>query len=190
MAAIRMNEDHRNFLYQLAQERAKCPTEERADNSAYLRAVPGVRKIIEAAYPPKDMRLLAKYECARPKTCVKLQLTAGGIVEFKFRHDDDKPLMPDRYEDRGRIFSAGATESRAVSESLSAAAAFRKALDKKHGDYKALIWAASSLEQIEKVWPLGAAEVRKRAGRSLPVILSDEVIARIRADVSSHKIAA
>lgn len=192
MAIIRMNDQYRQFLYDLAKTTVVCATEGKADKSAYDKAAPLVRKLVEDRYPPKDMKLLLKYEQARQDSCIRLQLTAGGVVEFKFRDDDkNHPLTPGQrhYGCGNRMYAADEAASTAINASILAADAYKKAMSKKLDDYKALIWTSATLDQIEAVWPPASA-LRDRVGRSLPVVLSDEVIARIKADVSLTKRAA
>jgi hypothetical protein len=192
MAIIRMNEQHRQFLYDLAKTTVTCAAEGKADKTAYDKAAPMVRKLVEDRYPPKDMKLLLKYEQARHDNCIRLQLTAGGVVELKFRDDDKGPLVPGQRNGYGcsnRMYAADEAASTAINASILAADVYKKAMSKKLEDYKALIWTAATLDQIETVWPPAAA-LRERVGRSLPVVLSDEVIARIKADVSRLKQAA
>lgn len=189
MSMIRMNDSHRAFLVNLASSAISCAAEEKADKASYDRAMPMVRRLVEDKYPVRDMKLLAKYSVAHHDDCVKLQLTAGGVVKFTFRGDKSGPLVPSSYECRQRIYAADDKASEAVSAAELALGALQKARQKKMDDYRALISASVTLEQIEGVWPAAAA-LRERVGRALPVRLSDEVIARIRADAVPLKKAA
>lgn len=190
MASIRLNEGDRSFLYGLAKERVACPAEEAADKAAYAKAEAVVRKIVETKYPPKDMKLLVKYEVAAPDRCIRLQLAAGGVVEFTFPDEKAAPLTPGRrgYGCSSRMYLADEAATPIIAASLQAKDALKKARGRKLEDYKALIWASTSLEQVEAVWPAAAA-LRPRKGRALPVVLSDEVIARIKADIPLAKAA-
>lgn len=183
--SIRLNENDRSFLYNLAKGNIQCPAEEAADKKAYAKASDVVRRIVTKRYPPKDMAFLLKYEVACADYCIRLQLSAGGVVEFKFRADDAGPLTPGakHYSCGNRMYAADETATPLISASLDAAATLEEARKVKLEDYKALIWASTSLEQVEGVWPAAAA-LRPRKGRDLPVVLSDEVIARIKADAS------
>lgn len=186
MSVIRMNDSHRSFLFNLARERVKCPNEEKADKAAYAKAESVVRKIVEERYPPKDMKLLAKYEVAAPDSCIRLQLSAGGVVEFSFRGENTGPLTPGKrgYGCSSRMYATDEAATPIISASLQARDALKKALGAKLEDYKTLIYSSTNLEQIEAVWPM-ASELRPRVGRLLPVTLSNDVIARIKADAST-----
>lgn len=191
MATTKLLQSHREFLHQLAKEQVKCPAEEMADKAAYAKAAPLIRKIVEAKYPPKDMKLLKKYDVATGDKCIRLQLTAGGVEQFCFR-DNDKtewPLRPTGYDCGNHIYAADEKASEAVGAHLLAAGAFKKATAAKLSDYGALINHSTTLEQIEAVWPAASA-LRVRLNRAVPVILSDEVIARIKADAVPLKKAA
>jgi hypothetical protein len=191
MATTKLLQSHRDFLHSLAKEQVKCPAEEMADKAAYAKAAPMVRKIVETKYPPKDMKLLRKYQVASGDKCVRLQLTAGGVEEFCFR-DTDKaewPLRPSGYGCISHIYAADEKASEAVGAHLLAVGAFKKAMAAKLADYGALINHSTTLEQVEAVWPAAAA-LRPRLNRAVPVILSDEVIARIKADAAPLKKAA
>ncbi len=186
MSSIKINQDDRVFLRDFARSSIQCPAEEKADKEAYAKAAPLVRRLVEDRYSPKDMKLLAKYEQARNDNCIRLNLTAGGVVEFQFRDPDKGPLVPGPrgYGCTNRIYAAGQHETDAISASLAASAAVQKARSAKLADYNALISASYTLEQIEEVWPAAGAALRPRKGRALPVILSDEVVARIKADAA------
>lgn len=184
-----MNDSHRQFLRELMRETVKCPAEEKALDAAYKVAAPLVRKIVEIKYPAKDMRVLQTYKTAQHDTCVKLQLTAGGVDQFEFRSDKEAPLRPAVYECRSQIYAADEAATTAVAAWVLAKTACTKALAQKHTDYTALINHTAALEQIEAVWP-AAAKLRERIGRALPMVLSDDMIARIKADATPLKRAA
>lgn len=180
MATVRMNDSHRQFLRNLAADTVKKLVDAKAMDAAYKLAVPLVRKAVETKYPPKDMEVLKKYECADVDTCVRLQLTAGGIEQFEFC-DADAVYRPDTGSCRRHIYATDAATSKAVSAYLLEREKFQKLKSQKLGDYIALIDHAQTLEQIESIWPEASA-LRGRIGRALPVVLSDDVIARIKAD--------
>lgn len=184
-AAIRLNESHRNFLFDLAKTVARCPKEEDADAAAYKKAAPMVRALVEARYPVKDMKVLKKYGCAELRGKPKVTLTAGGIVEFAFREPDECPLAPADYDNRRAIYAASANETKAIEDCSTASAAYKKAREAKLNDYKALILASATLAEVEKVWPEASA-LRARVANTLPVVLSSDVIARISADVQTR----
>lgn len=187
-SVIRLNTDHREFLFNLAKGTIKCPTQDAADVAAYKRAYPLIRALVEERFPARDMRVLAKYGTAERRGKPKLQLEAGGVVQFSFREDEHAPFAPAVYENRSAIYAAGPKETAAYEASSTAADAFKKAWGDKLNDYQALINASATLAEVEKVWPEAGA-LRARVGRALPVILSDEIIKRIQDDASYRKAA-
>lgn len=189
MTSTRMNDSHRQFLRELMRETVKCPAEEKALDVAYKAAAPLVRKIVEAKYPAKDMKVLQTYKVACADCCIKLQLTAGGVNQFTFATEKEAPFRPDNYGCSSQIFAADDAASNAVNAWVLAKAAHDKALGQKREDYGALINHTAALEQIEAVWP-AAAKLRERIGRALPMVLSDDMIARIKADAAPLKRAA
>lgn len=188
MPSTRMNDSHRQFLHTLATELVKCPAEQKAMDEAYKIAAPLVRKIVEAKYPAKDMKVLKTYKVARADVCIRLQLTAGGVEQFTFAAKD-AVLRPDNYSCNSQIFPADEAATKAVGAWVLAKAAHDKAFNQKREDYRALINHTATLEQIEAIWP-AASKLRERIGRALPMVLSDDVIARIKADATPLKRAA
>ena len=85
MAKTRLNEGHRSFLNTLANKVATCPAEIAAEDVAYKKAAPMVRAVVTTRFPTKDMAVLRKYEVAGTDECIRLRLTAGGVVEFNYR---------------------------------------------------------------------------------------------------------
>lgn len=188
MTAVRLNDSHRSFLYTLAKERVRCPAEEMADKTTYALAAKLVKAGVESQYPSRDMKVLQKYNAAEQAISVRLQLTAGGVEQFEFRGDKSGPLAPSNRR-FNHVYPTTKAMSEAVSAHLLAAAALKKARETKLADYKSLIYSSTNLAQVEAVWPL-ASELRPRVGRMLPVTLSNEVIARIKADAITMKRAA
>lgn len=157
----------------------RCPAEGRADKAAYAVAAKLLKADLAKQFPAKDMRVLSKYGAAENAASVRVQLTAGGVTSFEFR-DKDGPLCPGN-RPYSKVYAISAPTSDAISASIQAHDALRKAFDAKIDDYKSLIYSSTNLEQIEAVWPM-ASELRPRVGRLLPVTLSNDVIARIKAD--------
>lgn len=188
MATLRLNAFHRDWLSNLACDTTSCPAEEAAVDETYKAAAPLVRAVVEAKYPPKDMKLLAKYEAAEADPCIRLNLTAGGVTQFMFRDDDAGPMRPNSGGCWRHIYQADAATTAAVQAYAAAVEAFNKAIKAKRDDYYALIRHSAKLEEIEGIWP-AAGGLRATLNRSVPVVLSDDVVARIRADVASQQAA-
>lgn len=184
MAKLRLNTEHRLFLRRLARKNISCPAETKADTDAYEKAAKVVRAAVLERYPTKDMNILRRYSVAYRDTCLRLQLAAGGIVQFDLRGTVEEVglWVPDG-NCSNHIYQIDEAGSAVVSASLSAAEALEDAIARKHEDYVALIEASKTLEQVEEVWPEASA-LREHVGRALPSVLSDDVIARIKEDVA------
>lgn len=184
MAKLRLNNEHRLFLRRLARNNISCPAEAKTDAEAYEKAAKVVRAAVLERYPTKDMNVLRRYNVAYRDTCLRFQLTAGGVVQFELRGQAEEVglWVPD-LRCSNHIYQIDEAGSALVVASLSAAGALDEAIERKHADYVALIAASQTLEQVEEVWP-EAAVLREHVGRSLPSVLSDDVIARIREDVA------
>lgn len=187
MAKIRLTEGLRLALKNLFREVVSCPAEMKALERAYAKASPLIAKIVAVSNPPAEMEVLKKYECARPDACIRLQLTAGGVNEFTFM-PDDAPLTPTRYCG-GRMYPADERATAAFNAWADASLAYKAAVARKQTDYFALITGSRYLEEIETVWP-EASRLRKSALNNLPATLTDDAIARIRADVQQRAKAA
>lgn len=191
MSKTRINESIRSYLRELVSHHVRCDVEEREASDARHKAEKLVLAMVLDKYPPREMKLLLKWDVAVRDQCIRLQLTAGGVEMFCLSGEEkDWPLRPrTQYGCSGHIYAADAATSDAVGAWVLARKNAADALRAKHSDYLALIRHARTLEDIEAVWPL-ASKVRDRLNKQLPVILSDEVVARIRADVEAQKKAA
>lgn len=195
---VRLNGEHRHYLKGVMTSTVSCPAEEKADEQAYAKVFPMMVKLVADRFPQADMRVLKKYDKSLPYQKMNVQLEVGGVVLFAFRVGpafDDRikagvPLSPinDRgYDIPSVMFLADAKTTHAYEEHKMAVAALEKARGEKYRDYTALIDGASTLEQIEEVWPEAGTLLRKRINATLPVLLSDEVMSRIRADKATRK---
>lgn len=179
--ATRLNQEHREALYDLARRVVDCPDEAKAEDAAYKKAAPLVRKCVEVKYPAADMAVLSKYDLVRRDHCIQLQLTAGGVEEFEFRHDEPPPVVASRGSCYGRIHPADEKTTAAVSAWKLAKDANEKARDKKLEQYRAFVRSATTFEQVLEVWPEASA-LTPNIARNLPVAVSVETIDAIKAD--------
>lgn len=201
MATIRLNNEHRHYLKGLMTTTVGCPAEKKALDKAFEKFWPLYRKMVEDRYPPKDMLVLQRYEKAHYATESKVQLTEGGIVMVRttFPKEWDKmtaaekmtviPLVPlggYHYQNTTpHVLLADAKFTAAHQGWVVALDVHEKSLSGKFRDYNALIEASTTLDQVEEVWP-EAKVLRKRIEATLPVVLSDEVMARIREDAKTR----
>lgn len=181
---IRLNDGLRRRLYDLVRTTVKVPAEAAKLDRAYAEAEPLVREAVHGAYPPDDMEICAKYEAAQIDDCVKLQLTSGGVDLFKFAPGTGPLVVKKTHQ--GMIYLADAITTDAFHNWKQANEAFETALRRKMDDYGALVREARTLDEVCEIWP--EAEVVREYARSRALsILSDEMIARIRADVAARQ---
>ena len=130
------------------------------------------------------MKILAKYETANVDDCIKLQLTAGGVVQFDFIKDTGPLVAKKTY--LGAIYLANEECTKAVQFWLEAKEKLRETAEATRNDYRALVRSARTLEEIVEVWPQ-AEEVAQYARSQALTVLSQEVIARIKADADARR---
>jgi hypothetical protein len=185
MAKLRLTQGMRDTLERRAGEWIACPKELKALNAAYAKAAPLVTKAVEAKYPSKDMAILLKYEVAARDQCIRVQAPDGYVREFQYKAVEEAPYAAKTRYCGSRIYLANATTAEAVERWEDASNAYKEAHKQKCADYYALIRAANYLEEIEAIWP-AASEIRARYQANLPAAVTDDVISRIRADVSAR----
>jgi hypothetical protein len=187
MRKTRLNKAHRSRLRQLFNEIVKCPAEESALALAYQKAEPLVRATVVAEYPPKDMKVLERYEVATQDDCVKLRLTRGGDVLFRFKPQTG-PIVPDGAATySGKFFLTDEQTTKAVEEWDKATKGLEKALHAKKTDYDALIDTALFFEDVTAIW-VEAEKIRPVITKQLTalVALNPTIIQRIKADVQAR----
>ncbi len=184
MGEVRLNDGLRKRLYELVTTTVKCPAEAARLDQTYSKAAPLVRAIVEAKYPPKDMKICAKYEAASVDDCIKLQLFAGGVDKFDFSNGSGPLVAKKTYQ--GQIYLADEPTTEAFHDWRAARDAFDTALRKKSSDYNTLVKEARTLEEITEIWPEADA-VREYARSRALSVLTDEMVARIKADVAERK---
>ena len=178
---------HREALKRLRDTVVQCVTEESALKAAYRKAAPLVRKCVEAEYPPKDMKILAKYEAAEQDDCIKLRLAYGAAQDVMFDFDDATGPLVVKKTYYGKFFLADEATTAAVNEWKTAKEQCDKTLTQKKRDYQTLIDAARTLEEVEVLWP-EAAQIREAFQKNQVALmaLTPTVIQRIKADVQER----
>lgn len=177
---IRVNDEIRSRLWAQASNLIVVP-ETDAEEAAYRIAEPLVRMTVEKKYPPKDMKILQKYDVGGIDDCIKLQLTENGVHMFNF-HKGTGPLVAEKTT-MGVIYQADVDTTAAVLAWVTANEATKKAKLRLEQAYRALIQNARTLEEIIEVWP-EAAEASEYAHSRALTVLTPETIAMIKADVA------
>jgi hypothetical protein len=185
MRKVRLNKAHRARLRQLFQEVVKCPAEENALQLAYQRAEPLVRATVLAEYPPKDMKVLKRYDVAKQDDCIKLRLTRGGEMMFNFATGTGPLVAKLTYT--GKIYLADEPTTKAVEGWDVATRNLEKAIKAKRNDYFALIETAQTFEGVTAIWT-EAEKIRPVITKqpTALVALNPSVIQRIKADVQTR----
>lgn len=80
----RLTANHRTVRSALVTRIVDCPVEIKAEASAYAKALPLARKVVEATFKPADMEVFAKYDLSRTDKCINVQLEDQGVVRFAF----------------------------------------------------------------------------------------------------------
>lgn len=181
----RLSDRDRSVLYRFA-ERQIAATQDRTElDAAYERAADAVHAEVTRRWPPNEMKVLAKYDCASPDQCLYVSSPDQSFSydEFRFR-DGDKRIAkrPDRNCRRQPIALDG--EGGAA---FAAYQALKKAdeaqVKARLNDFKALIYNTANFNALAEGWP--AVEAMRAeivgSGASLSV-LSDEVRERLQAD--------
>jgi hypothetical protein len=179
-----LNTSHRTILISLAEKLVRQTQEADALDVAYNACADVVSSVTVKKFPPKDMAILARYNMARPDSCVYISTGGSNYERFSFRADDARiPMRPTGgcnshsphllSEDQEKIWDAYVVASKAD----------KAAVAQRLGDFKTLISAARTFEELVALWP-AAEELRERicgTFRALAV-MSDEVLSRIKAD--------
>lgn len=178
---------HKEALRKLRDTVVRAVTEENVVKEAYRKAAPLVRKVVETEYPPRDMRVLAKYEAAERDDCIKLRLAYGAAQDVMFDFDEGTgPLVVNKTYS-GKMFLADEETTEAVSAWKDAKEKRDKTLRQKKDDYNTLINAARTLEEVENLWP-EAAQIRElfNTNQVALLALTPTVIQRIKMDVAER----
>lgn len=179
----RLNSYSRDSLTMLAKSVIKCPAEETALAKAYATAAALVRATVEVALPPKDMKVLAKYERAAVDDCIRLSGPGLNFTYFRFT----KGTGPLSFGNRNFLVSE--ETGNAVTAWERTDEALKVATKSKLGDYEALIRNSRHFEDIVEVWP-EAEKLRGDIGLNTVSVISLDVVDRIKADVASRAEAA
>jgi hypothetical protein len=184
MAKIRLTQESRTGLVRHAEKLISCNAEKAVVEKAYKLVAPAIRKIIEAKYPSKDMLVLKKYGASHIDDCIRVNLTAGGVDEFKFDKETG-PLTACRYCAAYQLDDA-ATDL--FANWKLATEAHTEAVNKKLSDYRSLIRASRNWEDVIEIWP-EASQIKPPSPSYALVALSTDAVERIKADVAERKAA-
>lgn len=189
MAKTPLNVGHRNALAEFAKKHVSDDKTKTAMDKAYTKAVSLLTPIINKAFPPEDMAVLAKYEVARTDRCIQGGDPDGRFINFTFR-DEDAPKLP-KSGCSSRQFQFTAAARDAINTYGQTKIAHEKAIAEKFDDYRRLIMGSRYFEDLTAIWP-AAESLRSQIVRqpTALAVLSEETIARIKRDNAGAKLAA
>jgi hypothetical protein len=188
----RLSQGDRDALYSFAR---KCVTETQdstALDTAYDAAAQVVHDLLVEKYPQNDMKVLARYDAAAEDNCVYVSNGGfGDYDQFCFRDGDKRiPLRPSaRGYNRRTPFMLEGAQAETYSTYKKTKAAFEGGIKQRYADYKALIFAAKTFNEVAEIWPQAEQLRMAIVGTSSSlVVLSNDVVERIKAD-PAHKLA-
>lgn len=177
----------KDALLLLARRQIEETEPTKAIDKAYGPAARIMAKHMKGRFPPADMLVLKKYELTKVDRCQYYTNGAGGYEQFNFRDTDDVPLIvSSRYCNGRNPYLLTDAEFATVDAYNKARVAFNKSIGARCDDLSALIKSSKKFNELAAVWG-GAEELRDKivtTGAAL-VTLSEEVIARIKADPAS-----
>lgn len=179
----RLSQSNRYTLVRFARKQIQA-TQDRAElDAAYEAAADAVHAEVVRRWPQKEMKVLAKYDCASPDRCLNVAGADGEYSRFQFREDDKRiALRPSHNCRRYPIQLEG--EARAAFERYEAAVkADEAATLARLNDFRALIDNTTSFNALAEVWPAAEALRVEIVGQGAALsTLSDEVVERIKSD--------
>jgi hypothetical protein len=180
-----LSNSNRETILRFADRQIRETQDRTAFDAAYEVAADAIAKAVDREYPAKDMKVLARYEMARPDDCIYISDGGYGSYErFAFRKDDKRiPLRPRTGCRSMKPLMLEGKEADAWRAYVAAEKEYAAALKTRRSDFAALVAATTNFNALVEIWP--AVEVLRTeivgASASLSV-MSDEVLARIKAD--------
>lgn len=198
MAKAKLFIRHKEMLQTFARKSVRADDEKNVMDDLYAKIAPLVKAVVEKKYPPKDMKVLLKYEQSYRDECINLSGHDGQVRRFNFRTvskvvtQEDEELMdfipyvpgaPSGYGCKNRVYVADKVLSELIDDYNQAKTVFDAEIAGKYAKYKAVIQASNFYEELLQIWP--AAEALREeimSDRQSLTILSPELIEQIKAD--------
>lgn len=188
MAKKVLNKSHREVLERHASQLVNQTEDRTALDAAYEAAAAMVAGLVEKRYPKADMDVLKKYDLGRTDSCIYVSPGYGGYERFDFNVTDTRiPRVPERWCNTRQPHLMDEAEAAIFDAWKSARDAYRRSVDKRMSDFKALISVSRTFEDVEEVWPAAGALREKICGKNTAIAtINDEVIARLKADAAAN----
>lgn len=176
MARTRLNMRIRDHLYGYATKNIQTPEEDKKFREAYDACVPEVTRIVEAKFPPKDMKILKKYDFGSIDDCIKLKFPNERITVFRYEKDTGPYVAKLTYQNQ--VYLADDTTMKVVENWEQAKEVVETAKKKIRNAYHALIYGSVYVEDITETWPEAIDHVPHKS--YVPMILTPETVSLIR----------
>lgn len=184
----RLSQYDRTRLLELAKKRVTESADADARDAAYHAAAEAIRAEVEKQFPPKDMKVLARYDAASPDKCIYVSRGYGDRDRFCFREGDKIPMRPSNGGCGYRTFLLEGPAIEALDAYKDAEKAFEDGITQRFSDYKALICTVNTFNEVASVWP-EAEELREAVVGSATalVVLNNDIVKRIQSD-AAHRL--
>ncbi len=189
--ALRLNNRIREELYAYAVSLIKFPEFDKAAEDADALAEKLVRAVMANRYPAEDLAVLKKYECLEEVDRVHFVSPSGMERHYTFPIGaENLPAVVNsgRYYIRPAIMCSdevmAAIEN--VDHTLNQRKQHRRQLE---ADYRHLIEAARTFEELLEVWPEASVmreKIDTRVQKNALTTISTEALDRIREDISKR----
>ena len=185
--ALRLNNRIRDELYSYALTLIKFPEDDKAADEAVALAEKLVREVMANRYPAEDLVVLEKYECLNTTDCIHF---TNGVMDrhFRFPHDTEMPKVVNNHRYQPAIM-VGDVVMEAIENADHTREQRKKHRQQLEVDYRRLIDAAHTFEELLEVWPEASVMREKidvRVQKNALTCISAEALERIKADVASR----
>jgi hypothetical protein len=176
---------NRETIMRLASRQIKETQDSAALDAAYEAAADVIAAAVERRYPAKDMKVLQRYDMARPDACIYISDGGYGSYDrFTYRDGDKRiPLRPGSSCRSMAPLMLEGDEAKAYRAYLAADKEYQAALKVRYNDFKALIYNTTNFNALAEIWPGVEALRGEIVGLSASLsVLSDDVVQRIKVD--------
>jgi hypothetical protein len=191
MAKLRLNKEMREALTAFANENVRSTSFSAAVDGAYAKALPLVLAAVAKKYPAADMDVLAKYDLAKPDSCLIGYSGTSQQLRFNCR-GADAPTVPSGYCS-SRNYSWPDKCASAIEDYNFKVEQANEETRRILRDYHTLIANYQTVEDVLEVWPAAQSVLQgflNAANRNLPASLPVEAIERIKSlNIGSNSLA-
>lgn len=184
----RLSKRDRAILTEFAAKQVSGTEPTDALDAAYELAADAISAKVMADNPPRDMKVLKRYNLANKDQCIFISQGKGwGYSRFRFREGDGRVhLRAIRWGgcDRNPILLEGEAAA-AFGKYTAAAKAWDAAISDRLGDYKALIQSARTFNELVDAWPAAEGVRAQIFGTGTAIqVMNPDVARRIKQDAA------